>query len=689
MDTDNDTFRDYFQKLKKENPRKLAEALTQLSPQDAEDILYDGKIWLRDNQRFDKYDESIILFNGGRGTGKLIWPDTDVLTYNRGWIKMVDIKIGDKVFDEQGNPCNVLEVYEPDISEIGKTYELSFSDKTTIKTCEDHQWTTWTHRDRKQFLRKKENGSFPPKNWPEFKGDIFHGLSKKPVGSYGPEVRTTRDIIDTLHQKTARGDLNHCIPVADPIKFKKKSVPVDAYLYGYWLGDGTKNTSHLTVDKPDQSSFIDECEKVGYKVNVHKCSDKSVLVQGLITTLKEHKMETKQHIPDIYLLNDYNTRLSLLQGFMDSDGFNSGKYIEFCSKTKLHADTVYYLAASLGQRPVLTTGRAMLNGVDHGTKYRVFFTPTINIFRLPRKAAKFNYNDKGSQHSRQQHRMITDAVEIEPVAGLKCITVDSPNHLWLVGKNLIPTHNTFSGAHWVKDLVLNRGVKRVALIGPSIADVRDVMVEGSSGIISVHKPSEAPEYQPSKARVVWPNGAIAKMYSAETPDTIRGGNNEAIWGDEISSWKYDDAFDQAMLTLRVGISQALFTTTPKPNKLMKGLFKRAGKDVRLISGSTYDNLDNLSKAFKEQVISAYENTRLGKQELEGLLLLDVLGALWTTETITKCIVEDEELPEFKKIVVSVDPSGSSAKTADACGITVGALGVDDKVYILKDDTAIM
>lgn len=250
------------------------------------------------------------------------------------------------------------------------------------------------------------------------------------------------------------------------------------------------------------------------------------------------------------------------------------------------------------------------------------------------------------------------------------------------------TGKSLSGASWIKKMVEFYGVKRIALVAPTQAECRDIMVEGPSGILSVFAPKERKqvEYMPSKAQVIFQKyGAIAKMYSAEDPDSIRGGNNEIAWGDELSSWKYDDAFDQLMLTLRIGRSQALFTTTPKPTKMMKKLYKRAesGEGVRLITGSTYENLANLSSTFKEQVISSYEGSRLGKQELDGLLLTDIEGALWSNQDIVDCTLDGPPPEDFKRVVVTVDPSGGGG---DECGIAVVALGFDDIIYVLKDYT---
>ena len=607
--------------LKEKHPAKFAEAVQSLTDFEAEEILYSGDIWLRDEQMFDKYKESIILFSGGRGAGKVVYPYEDILTANRGWIKFGELVVGDKVWDENGKPCNVTAIHYPPQS---KGYRLKFSDATTLDVCEDHLWVTWEHATKEEYIKEHGRINFPPDDWAS-----TSGLGK---------IRDTKEIVATLRSKV-KAVANHVIPACKPLDMAAVKLHVDPYAYGAFM-EGCRDPSIIGSEK----AFTDKLKKFGYYFS-----------------------DSKYH--NHFLYNSIENRLSLLQGMFDYRGKNSGKYAIFTADSKYHADIVFYLASSLGQIPFYAKAPE--------DKIFVSFHSTIDVFRKPTNLyQQFYAVDKS------WHRKIVGAVEIPPVEGWSCITVDSPNNMFLVGRSLIPTHNSFSGAHWVKKMVTENNVKRVALIGPTQADCRDVMVEGSSGILAVHKKSERPQYLPSKAMVMWNNGAIAKMYSSETPDAIRGSNNEIIWGDELSSWKDFDMFDQAMFTLRIGRSQALFTTTPKPNKLIKSLYKRASKDVKLITASTYDNLKNLSKAFQEQIIASYANSRLGKQELDGLLLTDVEGALWNNQDLVDCAIEKDDLPkDFKRIVIAVDPSGGGA---DECGISVAGVDNNENIYIMQD-----
>jgi predicted phage terminase large subunit-like protein len=250
---------------------------------------------------------------------------------------------------------------------------------------------------------------------------------------------------------------------------------------------------------------------------------------------------------------------------------------------------------------------------------------------------------------------------------------------------------TRAGSEWVRKKALHHQTQG-ALIGPTAADTRDIMVLGPSGILSVHPAKDRPKYEPSYARLLWSNKSIFKMHSGEKSDRLRGGNNEYIWMDELGAIEDRDVFDQAMFTLRIGESKFLGTTTPrKGNEIMLDLWKRCvfdhnpseqGKDVRIITGSTYDNLSNLSKPFINQIIKKYEGTRLGMQEIQGAMLFDSEGALWTTELLDACRVN--VIPEIKLFTIGVDPQSSKTKKSDKTGIIGAGIDKDDKGYILDD-----
>jgi phage terminase large subunit-like protein len=189
---------------------------------------------------------------------------------------------------------------------------------------------------------------------------------------------------------------------------------------------------------------------------------------------------------------------------------------------------------------------------------------------------------------------------------------------------------------------VKHGARRIALVARSAGDIREVMIEGGSGILATAG-ANRPLYEPSKRRLTWPNGAVASTYSAEEANLLRGPEHDTAWCDELSSWsdahrgdRLDTAWNNLMLGLRLQREGApapacLVTSTPKPNKLTRDL---SAKDTTVITtGSTYDNLANLAGSFRDQVLSAYEGTRIGRQELSGELLDDVEGALWTLGVI--------------------------------------------------------
>jgi phage terminase large subunit-like protein len=233
---------------------------------------------------------------------------------------------------------------------------------------------------------------------------------------------------------------------------------------------------------------------------------------------------------------------------------------------------------------------------------------------------------------------------------------------------------------------LNPGV-RIALVGRTPADVRDVMIEGESGILACAK-DDTPVYQSTKRKLSWPNGSSAHAYSAEVPAQLRGPQHHFAWADEPASWTdarkgdaLDTAWNNLMLGLRLGEDpRCVFTTTPKPNALIRTILGRPSTVVT--RGSTYDNLANLAPSFRDEVLAIYEGTRIGRQELLGELLEDVEGALWTLAQIDAGRVQTA--PDLVRVVVAVDPSGGSGPDNDEQGIVVAGLGTDGDLYVLAD-----
>ena len=224
---------------------------------------------------------------------------------------------------------------------------------------------------------------------------------------------------------------------------------------------------------------------------------------------------------------------------------------------------------------------------------------------------------------------------------------------------------------------------RMALVGATGPDARDIMIEGESGLITIAPPGMRPHYEPSKRRLTWPNGSIATVFSAEEPDRLRGPEHAYAWVDEPAHFALvQEVWDNLMFGLRIGRRpRVVATSTPKPRPWVKELVKDTS--TRVARASTYDNLDNLAPAFAERVIKRYAGTRLGRQELHGEILEDVEGALWTWEMIEPDRVAIA--PQFQRVVVSVDPAGGAKRANDETGIVVvGRAG--EHLYVLADYT---
>lgn len=227
-----------------------------------------------------------------------------------------------------------------------------------------------------------------------------------------------------------------------------------------------------------------------------------------------------------------------------------------------------------------------------------------------------------------------------------------------------------------------RDFGRIGLVGATSADVRDVIIEGESGLMAIHPDDQRPTYEPSKRRVTWPNGAQAAVYSADEPDRLRGPQHEKVAMDELAAWRYpQETWDNIMLGLRLGTKpQAVVATTPRPIPIIKALVKAS--TTYLTRESTYVNLDNLAPAFREQVLMKYEGTTLGRQELYAEIIEDTEGALWRRATIEAHRTHSP--PALVRIVVGCDPPGSA--TGAECGIV--AAGMDEQYpphfYILDD-----
>ena len=240
---------------------------------------------------------------------------------------------------------------------------------------------------------------------------------------------------------------------------------------------------------------------------------------------------------------------------------------------------------------------------------------------------------------------------------------------------------TRTGAELVRSRVAARSARRLALIAPTAADARDVMVEGESGILAISPRWDRPRWEPSRRRLTWPNGAIATFYSADEPERLRGPQHDAAWCDELASWRYPEAWDMLMFGLRLGEDpRVVVTTTPRPTSLVRTLIE----DPRVIvtRGSTYENRPHLAPQFLDQIIRRYQGTRLGRQEIDAEILDDMPGGLWNRGVIEAA--RARSAPSMIRIVVAIDPAATSSETADETGIIVAGRDRTGHGWVLAD-----
>lgn len=266
------------------------------------------------------------------------------------------------------------------------------------------------------------------------------------------------------------------------------------------------------------------------------------------------------------------------------------------------------------------------------------------------------------------------------------IPPDGDWNIWLImaGRGFGKTRTT---AEWVREQITKHGARRVALVGPTAADVRDVMVEGESGLLACcERYGIRATYQPSRRRVIFPNGAKAFMYSADEPDRLRGPQHDAAAADELAAWRYPAAYDHLRFGLRLGTKPRLvIATTPKPVAIIRSLLaqsRESRSDVLVTRGTMAENRANLAPSTVEDLERRYGGTRLGRQELMGELLEDVEGALWSHAMIEATRVK--EAPEkLRRIVVAVDPATTHGDDADFTGIAVCAQSLNGHYYVLN------
>lgn len=389
----------------------------------------------------------VAVLAGTQG-GKAAAIDTPIPTPG-GFVPIGDVKVGDVVFDDRGRPCNVTAVSPVYLG--NECFRVTFDDGVSVVVDGDHLWETQTFKQRKNARRRVVGGTpgWAAKRW-----------QCRPTPDQS--VVTTRHIAATvMHSAKHR---NHSIKLCEPVQFPPADLPIPPYTLGVWLGDGYSSASCFVTADPEILKWI---HADGYRTGKPRLSnsgrartytigsDKGRGGAGrdnpFMKALRECDLLRNKHIPAAYLTASVEQRLALLQGLMDTDG-HIGKKCEFSASNKSLADGVLRLAQSLGIKARMSSRQPRCNGKVCRTSYRVSFSTTLPVFRLPRKLARV----KESIRDDARNRYIA-SVEPVPSVPVRCIAVDSPSHLYLCTEAFVPTHNTSYGPWWLWREIQSRG----------------------------------------------------------------------------------------------------------------------------------------------------------------------------------------------------------------------------------------
>lgn len=244
-----------------------------------------------------------------------------------------------------------------------------------------------------------------------------------------------------------------------------------------------------------------------------------------------------------------------------------------------------------------------------------------------------------------------------------------------------------TGAETVRRRVENGRSGRISLVARTASDIRDVMIEGASGIMRISPPWNRPKYEPTKRRLTWPNGAVATTFSADQPDALRGPEADFAWCDELCTWRYMEAWDNLMFGLRLGINpQCIVTTTPRPIKVIRDLVK--DPTCVVTTGSTLENAGNLAPSFLSAIMRKYAGTRLGRQEIMAEILEDIAGAVFQRAWFDAGRRDDARIksrPEsMERMCVAIDPAMTSGEDANETGLIVAGRDHNRHGYVFED-----
>lgn len=507
--------KDQFFNLTKE---QQTEILSSLSSDELEELNYCWPFWAREEQLLPPLEEdwNIFLLLAGRSAGKCVVDSTPILTANKDWITIGEVEIGDKVFDETGNLCNVLATYKPFVE---KTYEVTFDTGEKIICCNEHLWTVWDSPSKKNYFEYRKKNKYS-KEWYKdyhvrFKNgkkrytsinddDILkyekyleEGYSKYSAAKLlnlnpktlenaldiknnprdktklsigkGPRTIDTDQIFDEMNNGNS-----FFIPCCFPVNYEHKKLPLDEYFIGLWLSDGSSarpkiesadpevihhilnRTNFICREKNNGNSLSKSYFFYGPEIQFYNSGIAIKNTNSIKNKLKEMNLINNKHIPECYMKSSVNQRIDLLRGLMDGDGHVSPRgFCTFYNTNKRLAKQVHELVCSLGMKSTFVVIPANKNNYrNNAESYNVRWTvKDFNPFHLSRKSKRCEKALASKKISILHRKIVSVKIANLPNEGMTCLTVDSPSNLFLCTRSFIPFKNTRAASEAIRQLV--------------------------------------------------------------------------------------------------------------------------------------------------------------------------------------------------------------------------------------------
>lgn len=497
-----------------------------------------------------------VLVLVARQNGKALALDTEIPTPD-GWKRMADIHTGNYVFGQDGKPAKVLvesEIFDKPM------YRVTFDDGSTIDASGDHIWTVKTKCSERTAKRVPKSSR--------------KRAQRRPIREGGWFDITTSEMADNFTRVRSDGriEYKYRVPMSKPVEYPERDLPLDPYLLGAWLGDGTSHAGSITIAESDIAEFVTLLEACGYKLTRMKTVNRAPLFaidkqalghnragrDSFYTRLKSLGVIRNKHIPEQYMTASVEQRWALLQGLMDTDGYCSkAGQCEFVQKRRELCEQVLELCASLGIKARMHEKQAICNGKAAGTVYRVmFFTDSAHpCFRMERKRSRL----KDNIANRTAYKAIAN-IERIPNRPSKCIMVDNDTHLYLAGRQYTATHNTYCSVVLALFFLYVLGVSLI------LGTAQDLARAEETWEAAVMQAKENDELASEIEKVMQGKGSKElrlegyRRYKVATPNrkNTRGAACDLVLLDEVREHQTFQAWSAASKTIKARKSAAVW-----------------------------------------------------------------------------------------------------------------------------------